>query len=82
MESLLPRSRVLDDGAVIITHAADVLCDACEAPIVGEPAGLGVYLWARGEDVHAEDAPLCAACATAIGMTALGAAEDDDGDDE
>ena len=53
-------------------------CDACGVPIAeadeaegyGIP-GRGVYLWARGEDAHLESVPLCAACASAIGMTAL-----------
>jgi hypothetical protein len=33
--------------------------------------GLGVYLWARGDEIRFEGAPLCTACASAIGMTAL-----------
>ena len=31
----------------------------------------GTYLWLRGDRVVLEDAPLCASCASAIGMTAL-----------
>ena len=73
-------SRILDDGAVM-PHDDQLRCDACSEPIDGEPAGVGVYLWARGDDVRSEDAPLCAACATAIGMTALGV-DEDDGEDE
>ena len=53
-------------------------CDACGEPIAeadeadgyGVP-GRGVYLWARGEEAHLESVPLCASCASAIGMTAL-----------
>jgi hypothetical protein len=53
-------------------------CDACGEPIVeidgaegyGMP-GQGVYLRARGEETHLESVPLCASCASAIGMTAL-----------
>jgi hypothetical protein len=55
-----------------------VSCDACGAPIVdGDPddgygvQGSGLYLWARGEEIRHEEAPLCASCASAIGMTAL-----------
>ncbi len=33
--------------------------------------GEGVYLWARGNEVRYEKAPLCPSCAAAIGMTAL-----------
>jgi hypothetical protein len=53
-------------------------CDACgesiapsdEADGYGIP-GRGVYLWARGEETRLESVPLCASCASAIGMTAL-----------
>lgn len=46
-------------------------CDACSAVVPGEPAGRGLYIWARGEEVRYEEPPLCARCATAIGLTAL-----------
>ncbi len=52
-------------------------CDACGEPIVeaqDEPFGFpgaGAYLWARGEETRIESVPLCASCASAIGMTAL-----------
>jgi hypothetical protein len=46
-------------------------CDACSAVVQGEPAGRGLYVWARGEEVRYEEPPLCARCATAIGLTAL-----------
>ena len=40
-----------------------------KAPTVSP--GQGVYLWARGDEVRFERAPLCPSCASAIGMTAL-----------
>jgi hypothetical protein len=56
-------------------------CDACGESLPptdeGEGAhryglpGRALYLWARGDEVRFEGAPLCAACASAIGMTAL-----------
>jgi hypothetical protein len=55
-------------------------CDACggslgEDGVDAEGAysvpGQGVYLWARGDEVRFERAPLCPSCASAIGMTAL-----------
>lgn len=46
-------------------------CDICESLISGLPAGEGVYLWTRGDEPHYEPAPLCDACATAIGVSAL-----------
>ncbi len=59
-------------------------CDACGDALSeasdpeGRPGldgygipGRGVYLWARGEETRLESVPLCASCASAIGMTAL-----------
>lgn len=46
-------------------------CDACDAPIEGEPGGRGLFMWTRGDETRFEEPPLCAACATAIGVTAL-----------
>ena len=51
--------------------AAEVRCDACDEPIEGEPAGRGLYMWTRGEEVRFEEPALCEGCATAIGVTAL-----------
>jgi hypothetical protein len=46
-------------------------CDACSAIVPGEPAGRGLYVWCRGSETRYEEPPLCARCATAIGLTAL-----------
>jgi hypothetical protein len=53
-------------------------CDACGDPLAETDGaeeydipGRGVYLWARGEETRLESVPLCASCASAIGMTAL-----------
>jgi hypothetical protein len=60
-------------------------CDACGAPLPAREdaagaddddegfgvRGQGVYLWTRGGETRFEKAPLCAECASAIGMTAL-----------
>ncbi len=56
-------------------------CDACGGKIDGEPAGSGLLLWVRGDDVVREEPPLCDQCALAIGMTALmrWEMEEDDG---
>ncbi len=48
-------------------------CDACNEPIEGEPAGHGLYMWVRGDEVRFEEPALCGNCATAIGVTALAA---------
>jgi len=55
-------------------------CDVCEQFIEGDPAGEGVYLWSRGDDLYRERAPLCLDCATAIGVTALRAFEEEEED--
>lgn len=55
-------------------------CHACDAPIEGDPAGHGLLVFLRGDDVHYEEPPLCEKCAHAIGITALwGWAEEEDG---
>ena len=52
---------------------AELRCDACNEPIEGEPAGRGLYMWTRGDEVRFEEPALCDRCATAIGVTALAA---------
>jgi hypothetical protein len=56
----------------------EIRCDACgcelEDPEIGDEddlGGRGVYVWTRGDEARLEEAPLCASCASAIGMTAL-----------
>jgi hypothetical protein len=51
--------------------SAGLTCDACDAPIEGEPEGRGLYLWRRGDELRIEEPPLCHDCATAISVTAL-----------
>ena len=65
----------------LFLERSECRCDACGESLPptdeGEDAhrygmpGRALYLWARGEEVRFEGAPLCAACASAIGMTAL-----------
>ena len=76
----------VSDHAAFVTASHEALfevdepaqCDACGAPLPDEGdehgygvVGSGVYLWTRGDSVRFETAPLCASCASAIGMTAL-----------
>jgi hypothetical protein len=49
----------------------ELRCDACDAPVEGEPSGRGLYMWTRGDEVRFEEPALCSKCATAIGVTAL-----------
>ena len=50
---------------------SELTCHACNAPIVGEPAGRGLMVFVRGDRVEYEEPPLCERCAHAISMTAL-----------
>lgn len=52
-------------------NGAEYECDACGVVYEGEPAGSGLYIWPRGDEVRYEEPPLCLRCATAIGLTAL-----------
>lgn len=54
-------------------------CDGCGSPIDGEPAGRGLYVWTRGDEVRFEEPPLCEACALAICAAVLA---DDELEDE
>ena len=45
-----------------------VRCDACGEPIAGSPAGSGLFLWTRGDEVRYEEPPLCESCACAIAV--------------
>jgi hypothetical protein len=51
--------------------AQPLCCDACDEPIEGEPAGRGLLIFPRGDDVDIEEPPLCESCARAIGAAAL-----------
>ena len=57
-------------------------CDACGKKVEGEPAGRGLYVWARGDESRYEEPPLCARCANALGLAALAQweLEEDDGE--
>jgi hypothetical protein len=65
----------------LFEDVASTDCDACGLPLArneedeedagyGMP-GSGVYLWKRGDVIELENVPLCASCASAIGMAAL-----------
>jgi hypothetical protein len=71
-------SVVVASHEVLFVDAIEPRCDACGEPLVesedgdgyGFP-GRGVYMWSRGDETRFESVPLCASCASAIGMTAL-----------
>jgi len=48
-------------------------CDVCDAPIRAtdddlHPAGAGIYVWTRGDEVRREEPPLCPTCGATLGM--------------
>jgi hypothetical protein len=52
--------------------ACGLVLDAADADDEGElDGGHGLYVWARNGETFYEEPPLCAACATAITITAL-----------
>jgi hypothetical protein len=66
---------------VLFGATVEVRCDGCgrELPQTADSdvdegfalPGHATYLWTRGGEVRFESSPLCASCASAIGMTAL-----------
>ncbi len=79
--SAAPTAFVTASHEALFVARTETSCDACGRPLAraGEAGqdegfglpGEGVYLWARGDEVRLERAPLCASCASAIGVTAL-----------
>jgi hypothetical protein len=66
---------VVASHEVLFRNSDQAACDAC-GDVLGadddaDSRGHGTYLWARGDKVHLEAVPLCASCASAIGMTAM-----------
>lgn len=58
-------------GVVADPEAPTFDCDSCGKTVAGEPAGSGLYVWTRGDEVRYEEPPLCTRCANAIGLAAL-----------
>ena len=71
---MTPFRRYVDGGPTTplgTTEAVEkdpVRCDACGEPIAGSPAGSGLFLWTRGDEVRYEEPPLCERCAYAIAV--------------
>jgi hypothetical protein len=71
-----PLRRYVDGGPTTPPLEADAApegnealrCDACGETIEGSPAGSGLFLWTRGEEVRYEEPPLCERCAYAIAV--------------
>ena len=77
---------VTADHAVLFQESAEQRCDVC-ASVLGDAStkaededgddagfdmrGRGLLVWSRGEERRYQEPPLCSACATAIGVSAL-----------
>jgi hypothetical protein len=46
-------------------------CDGCGQHFDGEPAGSGLFMWTRGDEVRFEEPPLCDECAQNVTLDAL-----------
>ncbi len=46
-------------------------CDCCDRRLEDDRGGSGLLLWLRGDDLVAEEPPLCWECSQALGMTWL-----------
>jgi hypothetical protein len=46
-------------------------CDVCGKHFEGEPAGAGLFMWTRGDEIRLEEPPLCQECADGITQGAL-----------
>jgi hypothetical protein len=53
-------------------------CDSCSGEFEGEPAGSGLFIWSRGDEVRYEEPPLCQECASKITLGALMSFGDDE----
>jgi hypothetical protein len=52
--------------------SATFVCDVCGRTLEGMPAGSGLFIWTRGEEVRYENPPLCDECAPRVTVAALG----------
>ena len=84
--SELPKGFVTAGHAILFQDNEVSRCDVCseiiDAPDSSSAAdtddrqmpqvrGSGLLVWSRGEERRYQEPPLCASCATAIGVTAL-----------
>lgn len=75
--SELPKGFVTATHAALFVDEGERCCDVCGGSL-GEDAdegpelpGRGLLVWARGEERRYQEPPLCPACASAIGLSAL-----------
>ena len=82
MSALMSGDFVVASHEVLFVTSDEARCDACGCAIEAganpdDPGSSimgnarGTYLWVRGGETTLESVPVCAACAAAIGVTAL-----------
>lgn len=83
--STLPKGFVTASHAILFADPAKTRCDVCQAPVeqsTGDDEddldhaqhrvpGRGLLVWTRGDERRYQEPPLCPACASAIGLSAL-----------
>jgi hypothetical protein len=52
-------------------HASHFECDFCGKYTEGIPAGSGLMLWHRGDEMRIDEPPLCEECASRITIGAV-----------
>jgi hypothetical protein len=78
----IPPGFVTAGHAVLFEEADPHRCDVCGSEAGADPSdvdddsgydvrGSGLLVWSRGEERRYQEPPLCAACAAAIGVSAL-----------
>ena len=70
-ESLAIEQEEAASASGVDTASRTYQCDACGDSFEGEPAGAGLFLWTRGDEVRYEEPPLCEQCASRITVGAL-----------
>lgn len=63
----VPDAPAVPDAAAVKAYD----CDVCGRAFVGEPAGSGLYIWARAGEIRYEEPPLCEECAEKVTLGAL-----------
>ncbi len=51
--------------------AGSFVCDHCGRSFSGPPAGSGLYIWTRGDEIRYEEPPLCDDCALTLSTAAM-----------
>jgi hypothetical protein len=76
--SELPKGFVTANHAILFEDTDAHRCDVCAESLVADESheghavpGRGLLIWTRGEERRYQEPPLCPACASAIGLSAL-----------